>query len=68
VLDLPEQPWIPGAGVPFDAPLAAGLERLDPELDPGAWRRALELLLGPAPAGAVCPAAGDALPSSPRTK
>jgi len=46
-LDLPEQPWTPGAGVPFEAQLAAQLAELDPGLDRTAWKRALEELCGP---------------------
>jgi tRNA modification GTPase len=57
-LGLPEQPWIPGAAVPFEPALADALAGLDPALDAGAWRGAVEALLGPAD----CPASVDALP------
>jgi tRNA modification GTPase len=57
-LGLPEQPWTPGAAVPFERALADALARLDPALDAGAWRAAVEALLGPAD----CPGSADPLP------
>jgi tRNA modification GTPase len=61
-LGLPELPWTPGVGVPFDAALAGGLARLDPALEPAAWKRAIEALLGPPAEGADCLCGPDALP------
>jgi tRNA modification GTPase len=53
-LDLPEDPWTPGAGVPFEPQLAAQLAQLDPDLDPAAWSRALETICGPGDGDSNC--------------
>jgi len=58
---LPENPWTPGAGVPFELALAAQLAGLDPSLDPQAWMRALAQLLGAPGAGPNCLFGPDAL-------
>lgn len=53
-LRLPEQPWRPGVGVPFDAALDAGVAQLDPRATPASWTARVRELLGPEPAGFDC--------------
>jgi len=60
-LDLPEQPWTPGAGVPFESTLAAEIARLDSTLASAAWMRAVARVLGPEGAGPNCLFGPDAL-------
>ncbi len=60
-LGLPENPWTPGAGVPFESALAAQLSELDPALAPSAWSRAVAQRLGPPDARSNCLFGPDAL-------
>lgn len=55
-LDLPEEPWTPGAAVPFTPELADGLARLRPLVATATRRAAAAELLGPPPLGAPVPA------------
>jgi len=55
-LDLPAEPWTPGAAVPFTAELAAGLTHLAPLQACDSRRAAVAQLLGPPPLGGPHPA------------